>query len=293
VEYDYVLVAVGSKTAFFGIDGLEEHSLTLKNLDDAIAIHNAIEEAAGEATHDGPARIVIGGAGLSGIQSAGEIAAWRDTHHTPVEIHLVEALDNIFPNNDPAVQRNLRKLLEEKDVNIMTGEFIVEVDADTVYIGDEMELDYDVLLWTGGITARDCAKSIDVDKDEHSGRMNAEATFQTDDERVFAIGDAALTDQSNQELPAPPTAQAAWQAAEVAGANIARAIRGRSLKTWTFTDKGTVILVGDDAVAHGVEYFPIETFVGPIAHQLKKAIAARWIFKIAGTTSAIKAWPEM
>jgi NADH dehydrogenase len=295
VDYDYVLVAFGSQTAFFGIDGLREHSLTLKSLQDALDIHDAVREAATEATREDPAQVVVGGAGLSGIQAAGEIAEFRDKHRAPIDIHLVEGLDNVFPNNDPVVQAKLAKLLDEADVNVMTGEFIGEVDEETVYIGEETELDYDVLLWTGGITGQDPAESIDVDQDERSHRIHVEQDFTTDDDRVFAIGDAALIDQPDSENPAPPTAQAAWQAAEVAGTNLARAVRGQPLETWTHEDKGTLISVGDEAVAHDVVFLGdvVETFGGPGAEFLKKAVAARWINDVAGLGAAAKAFPDM
>ena len=294
VDYDYVLVAFGSQTAFFGIDGLEEHSLTLKSLQDALDIHDAVREAATEATKEDPAQVVVGGAGLSGIQSAGEIAEFRDKHRAPIEIHLVEGLDNVFPNNDPVVQAKLAKLLNEANVNVMTGEFIGEVDADTVYIGDDTELDYDVLLWTGGITGQDAAETIEVGQDERSHRIHTERDFRTNDDRVFAIGDAALIDQPD-DTPAPPTAQAAWQAAEVAGLNLARAARGQSLETWTHDDKGTLVSVGDKAVAHNVVGVRevIDTFGGPAAELLKKTVAARWINDVAGVGAAARAFPDM
>jgi len=295
VDYDYVLVAFGSQTAFFGIDGLREHSLTLKSLQDALDIHDAVREAATEATREDPAQVVVGGAGLSGIQAAGEIAEFRDKHRAPVDIHLVEGLDNVFPNNDPVVQAKLAKLLDDAGVNVMTGEFIGEVDEETVYIGEETELDYDVLLWTGGITGQDPAETINVGQDERSNRIHAEQDFTTEDDRVFAIGDAALVDQPDSDNPAPPTAQAAWQAAEVAGTNLARAVRGQPLETWTHEDKGTLISVGDEAVAHDVVFIGdvIETFGGPAAEFLKKAVAARWINDIAGVGAAAKAFPDM
>ncbi len=293
VEYDYLLVGFGSRTAFFGIEGLKQHSLTLKSLSDALEIHETITDAAREASRNDPAQIIVGGAGLSGIQSAGEIAEYRDTHRAPLDIHLVEGLDNVFPNNDPVVQAKLRKLLEEKDIEIHTGEFIGEVDDETVYVGEEKELEYDVLLWTGGITGQDAAETVAVDKDERSNRIEAASNFQTSDERVFAIGDAALIDQPGQEQPAPPTAQAAWQAAEVAGENIARSIRGQPLKEWEYDDKGTLISVGSKAVAHNVKGVPIDTFGGPTAKALKKTVAARWINKVAGFGDAAKAFPDM
>jgi len=296
VEYDYVLVAIGSRTAFFGIEGLEKYAHTLKSLDDALGIHDAVANAARDATQNDPARIVVGGAGLSGIQTAGEIAEYRDARRAPLRIHLVEGLNEVMPNGDPELQGAIRKRLEAKDINIMCGEFIGEVDEETVYIGDDEELDYDELIWTGGITGRDAAGSVDIDKDERSHRITSEQNFQTSDDRVFAIGDCALVDQPGDN-PAPPTAQAAWQAAEVAGENLARAVRGQPLKTWTHTDMGTVISVGEEAVAHGVKYMgvsaPINTFGGFPAKNLKKAIAAKWIRKVSSTDRALKAWSDM
>ncbi|MFY4813466.1 NAD(P)/FAD-dependent oxidoreductase, partial [Haloarcula sp. AONF1] len=87
--------------------------------------------------------------------------------------------------------------------------------------------------------------------------------------------------------------QAAWQAAEVAGENLARAARGQPLKTWTHKDKGTVVSVGEKAVAHDVVNMPIETFGGLPAKLLKKAIAARWINDVTSVGRAAKAWPDM
>jgi NADH dehydrogenase len=292
IDYDYLLVAVGSRTAFFGIQGLEEYAHTLKSLDDALGIHSAVSEAAAAATRDDPAQVIVGGAGLSGIQTAGEIAEFRDDRDAALDIHLVEGLDRVFPNNDPQLQGALRKRLEEADVEIHTGEFIGEVDDERVYVGDDTEMPYDVLIWTGGITGRDCVVDAAIDKDERSHRLFAERTFETDDERVFALGDCALVDQPD-ENPAPPTAQAAWQAAEVAGENVARRVRGQPLTEWTHKDKGTVVSVGEEAVAHDVMYFPLSTFGGFPAKLLKKGIAARWIADIDGIGRAIDAWSDM
>jgi len=292
IAYDYLLVGIGTRTAFFGIRGLEEHAHTLKSLDDALDINQALQEATAEATQNDPAQIVVGGAGLSGIQTAGEVAEFRNEHSAPIDIHLVEGLDEIFPGNDESIQNALRKRLKARDVNILTGDFIGEVDETTVYIGEEDELDYDVLVWTGGITGRDAIRDANVDKDERNYRLEAGNNFQTDNERVFAIGDAALIDQNDE--PAPPTAQAAWQAAEVAGENIARAIRGRKLKEWKYKDKGTVVSVGEAAVAHDIYIIPfVSTFGGFPARTLKKVIAARWIADISGVGDAVSAWPDM
>ncbi|SFR70924.1 NADH dehydrogenase [Halogeometricum rufum] len=302
VDYDYLLVCLGSATAFYGIDGLEEYSLELKSLDDAREIHSDVKAAAEDASQDDPAKVIVGGAGLSGIQTAGEIAEYRDEQRAPIDITLVEGLDEVFPGNDRELQGALRKRLEALDIDILTGEFISKVDEENVYLGggedeDPDELDYDVLIWTGGITGQKEVAEANVEKDERSNRIFTEPDFRTSDERVFAVGDSALVEQGTDSV-APPTAQAAWQAADVAGENVARAVKGQPLKTWTHEDRGTVVSVGDDAVAHavkvpGVGKLPINVFGGPAARSLKKGIAAKWIADVTDARHAIDAWESL
>jgi NADH dehydrogenase len=297
VAYDYLLVCLGTRTAFYGIEGLEEYSLELKGLDDAREIHQQVSEAAENATSSDPATVVVGGAGLSGIQTAGEVAEYRDEHDAPIDIVLVEGLDQVFPNNDPELQGALRRRLENRGIEIMCGEFVSKVDEETIYVGGgeddpPAELDYDVFVWTGGITGQEEMADCGLEKDERSHRVHAASDFRTSDDRVFALGDSALVEQGPDAV-APPTAQAAWQAADVAGENVARAVRGQPLKTWTHKDKGTVISIGEQAVAHDVEGLPINVFGGKPARVLKKAIAARWIADVASFSRAIRAWGDM
>ena len=292
LEYDYVLVGIGSRTAFFGIDGLRTYAHTLKGLDDALAIHEDLEQVSSEATADDPAQVIVGGAGLTGIQVAGEIAEFRDEHDAPVEIRLVEGLNEIFPDNDTSVQSALRSQLEKRDVEIVTGEFVDRVDGERVYSDENSSYGYDLLVWTGGISGCEELEDCQVKKDDRNLRFEVDRTFQSSNERVFALGDAALVEQNGDH--APPTAQAAWQAAEVAGENIARDIRGDPLKTWKFKHKGTVISVGENAVAHDIFIVPfVSTFGGILAKFLKKMIAVRWIRDLTDTGTAVAAWSKM
>ncbi len=294
-SYDYLLLAIGTRTAFYGIDGLADHALTLKSLDDVREINAAVTEAAEAATDDDPARVVVGGAGLSGIQTAGEIAELRDDEAYPLEIELIEGLDDVFPGQDPELQGRLRRQLQRADVEIRTGEFISAVDGETLAVGSGDEattVPYDVLIWTGGITGRDELADCRVEKDDRSNRIHTGETFETSADGVFAIGDTALVDQGDDEV-APPTAQAAWQAAEVAGENLARALRGAPLKSWRHEDKGTLVSVGENAVAHDVIGIPVRTFGGFPARFLKKAVAARWIAQVSSPGRAVTAWSDM
>jgi len=309
IEYDLLVVCLGSKTAFFGIDGLEEHALTLKSLEDAMAISERIRAAADDATEGEPAQVLVGGAGLTGIQTAGEIAAYRSEADAPIDVYLIERSETIFPGHDHEFQGAIRNKLEDHDVDIRTNTVISAVDDSTVELESGDEMDYDVLIWAGGITGQDALGSADLPKDHN--RVHTGATLETDDDRVFALGDTALMDQDEQESPlseeaiweaivdpdvgnqAPPTAEAAMEAGEVLGENVARKLRGEELIHWTYTDKGTLVSVGDEAIAHGVLGVPINTFSGPAARTLKKAISARWLAKISGPRRVLRAWSDM
>ncbi|MFB6300951.1 MAG: NAD(P)/FAD-dependent oxidoreductase [Halobacteriales archaeon] len=287
VGYDYALIALGSRTAFYGIPGLKEHGLTLKSREEAQAIHQAVRTASTEATPADPAEVVVGGAGLSGIQVAGEVAAYRDERTAPIEIHLVEALDEVFPGRDPALQRRLREGLQAAGVTLHLDAPIVEAAEDVIQFDERDPLEYDVLVWTGGITGRDELANTDLSADHN--RLHAESDFRTSDDRVFAIGDTALIEQ-DEDTVAPPTAQAAWGAAEVAAENIVRATSGQPLQSWTHQDKGTLVSIGDRAYAHDVVGIPITTFDGKPAQLLKKFVAARWIADITSWRRAARAW---
>ena len=286
IEYDYLLVAMGSQTAYYGIPGMAEHALTLKSLADALEIHAAVRKAAQKATRNDPAKVVIGGAGLSGIQSAGEVAEFRDHHRAPVDITLVEALDEIMPGQDPDLQSTVRRLLEERDIDILTDDPITAVTDKAIEFDEGEALEYDVLLWTGGITGQKALEGAHLDANHN--RIEARATFETSDDCVFAVGDSALIEQGDNV--APPTAQAAWQAAEVAAENVVRQMAGKPLETWTYDDKGTLVSVGEKAVAHNVDVVPVETFNSYPAKFLKKFVAARWIADATSWPRALSAW---
>lgn len=289
VEYEYLVVALGSQTPFYGIPGLESYGHTLKSLDDALGIHEAVKDAAKNASRNDPAQVLIGGAGLSGIQSAGEVAEFRDHHQAPIEITLLEALDEIMPGQDPDLQSTVRRMLQERDIDIKVDNPITEVTEEQVHLDEGEPLDYDVVVWTGGVTGRDCMAGSGLEANHN--RLTVESTFETSDERVFAIGDCALIEQGDEI--APPTAQAAWQAGDVVAKNVANRMSGAPLETWTYDDKGTLISIGEKSVAHGIDVLPITTFNAYPATFLKKFVAARWIADITSWPRALSAWDSL
>lgn len=289
LEYDYLVVALGSDTAFYGIPGLAEHAYTMKSLDDAREIHEALKRATEMASSEEPADVVVGGAGLSGIQVAGEVAEYRDTANAPVDITIVEALPHIYPAGGQALRRRIRTELEEADIAVETDDPITEVEQDRLHFDERGPKPYDVFIWTGGITGQTAMTDVGVETDH--GRLYADKTFQTSDEHVFALGDGAVVAQDGED--APPTAQAAWDAATLLGENIRRAMENEALLEWEYESKGTLISIGRTSLAADIPGIPVGVFNSLPATVLKKGAAARWIASITSWRRALKAWGDL
>lgn len=284
LDYDYLVLTPGAQTAFYGIPGLREHAYRLRSVDNALAINEAITNR-----EDGETvRVVVGGGGLSGVQTAGEIAALGRDTGLAVDITVVEALETILPSEPAALRSAVAARLAEREVSIRADAPIVEATADDVQLDGGDQLAYDVLVWTGGISGGDVTGS-HLERLHH--RIETDARFRTNDPRIFAVGDAAAIAQPDEV--APSTAQAAWQAAPVAAANVVAAARGEELHEWRYRDKGTLVSIGEAAVAHGVAGIPVKTFGSIPASTLKKAVAARWIGGITSWRRVVGLWSDL
>jgi NADH dehydrogenase len=289
LSYDLAAVCLGSETAFYGLPGLDEHARPLKRLDHARAIRrDALDAAGGEA--------VVGGAGLSGIQLAGELAALSAEEDLDLGVTLVEMADRIAPGFEEALSEALRAELEARDVTIETNTSVASASADAVELEDGRRLPYDVLAWTGGIRG---PAALEGDRSPVDGSLQAGSD-------TFVVGDAAaVTD--GEGATAPASAQTAIQQARVATKNIVRLVDARrvtdeapleeggpQLHEYTYEGLGWVISVGDGAVAR----------VGPVilsgepAKAAKAAIGAGHLGSVGAIQRASKlvaeelGWPD-
>jgi NADH dehydrogenase len=242
LSYDFGAVCLGSETAFHGLPGVREHATPLKNIADAEQIREeflSVCEAGG--------RVVVGGAGLTGIQAAGELAALaaeRDVED--VEILLLEQLDEVAPSFPRNFQAAARQELAARDVDIRTQTTIVRAWPDELEL-DDGTLAYDQLVWTGGIGGRSA-----MGNDRPLVRNDLRLTPST-----FVLGDAArAVDVDGESVPA--SASAAIREARTVAGNIARLVdheRGGDgdfeprMKPYRFTIPGWIVSVGDGAVA--------------------------------------------
>ena len=237
LTYDYAAVCLGSETEFYGMESVEEHAVGLKSVEEAAAIRErALESPDGN--------VVIGGAGFSGIQLAGELAALSVEENLTLDITLVEQADQIAPGFEEAFADALDAELSARDVTVVTGVGIESADDATVTLENEQTLPADLFVWTGGIRGPDATAG---------DRLAVGADLRVD-ESTFVVGDGGrVTDQDGVEAPA--SAQTAVRQARVAAKNIRRLVEREDstepvdFETYTTETAGWVVSVGDGAIA--------------------------------------------
>ncbi|MFT4883731.1 MAG: NADH dehydrogenase [Natronomonas sp.] len=289
LEYDAAAVCLGAQTDFYGIPSLRESAIPLKRLDDAEGIHD-------RAIADETTNVIVGGAGLSGIQAAGELAAFSSEADLDLDVTLVEMADHVAPGFNTTFAAALRRELEARDVRIEVGATVAEAGTDTVHLEDGRTLPYDLLVWTGGIRGPDAL----------SGERATPGSDLAVGKATFVVGDAAeVVDQAG--VTAPASAQTAVRQARVASTNIQRVVNNRRVEdeappedaprfvTYEYDSPGWVVSVGDGAVAT----------VGPVvlsgdpARAAKAAIGASHLSSVGAIESAEElvrnelGWPDV
>ena len=243
IEYDYAAVCLGAETAFYALPGVEEHGLPLRDVEHA----ETLRAETLRLIDDGGGRVVVGGAGLSGVQVAGELAALsrEEDASERVEVVLTEMRDSVAPGFPPAFQEAVREELDKEDIDVRTGVTVESADESAVATGDG-PVPYDLFVWTGGIAGPGALAG---------GRPQVRGDLRHSDS-TFVVGDAArVVDREAESVPA--SAQAALAEAEVAAANIADLVDHEReggpfeprLDGLSFSSKGWVVSVGDGTVA--------------------------------------------
>jgi NADH dehydrogenase len=239
--YDVLAVCLGSVTADYGIPGVRKYGVPLKSVPDAERIRESFLAL------DDEARVVVGGAGLSGVQVAGELAALGREEGMGTDVVLLEQESDVAPSFPENFRRAVRSELTECGVDVWTGTTVTAVTDDEVQT-DDGTLDYGALVWTGGIRGPDAL----------GGERPVVRSDLRLDERTFVLGDAGrVVDGDGEAVPA--SAATAIREARPAADNIVSLVeaeRGSGpddfaprLRNYRFDVPGWIVSVGDGAVA--------------------------------------------
>lgn len=263
IPYDFLILAIGSVTHFFGVSGAATHALPLKTLEDGIAIRNHILEAFEYALSDQDLNrrrqrltFVLVGGGPTGVEFAGALAELvrgplrkdfpaLDFHE--VQIILLEAQDTLLPGWPRRLSTYAERRLRQMEVDVRLGAKVHDVGDHVVTLAAGSVIATDTVVWTAGVRGNASLASWGFPM-TRSGRIAVGPTLQVADHpEVYVVGD--LADVVGN--PSPMIAPAATQQGDAAAENIGHQLAGRSPQLFRYRDRGMMATIGRNAaVAH-------------------------------------------
>jgi NADH dehydrogenase len=275
-SYDYLVIAAGSTTNFFGVASAEARAEGLKDLSEALGLRNqtlhCLEEAAAtssiEAAKPWLTFVVVGG-GPTGVEYAGALSELVNgvlPHEYPelssddVRIILVEGLDRLLPVFPEDLGEDARRALEDRHIEVMTGIRVTEATEDTVTLSSGEVIAAKTLVWAAGVKPAELAATFDATR-SRSGRIEVDEGLRVKGHRdVYAIGDVASFIQDGKEVPM--LSAPAMQGGRLAAENILRSINREPLKRFHYRDKGSMATVGKGEAVAQVGRFHFSGYIG-------------------------------
>lgn len=262
LNYDVLVIAIGSQCNDFGILGVRENCIFLddhihaKQFKEKILNHFFRISSGMNTISSNKINIAIVGGGATGVELASELFimvkklanyGFIDSTAGRLSVTLIEASDRILPVLPASLSASINKKLEEYGVKVLTKTVISKADSTAFYTNENEIIKADIMVWAAGVKAPDFLKNIGGLENNHLNQLIVEPTLQTTrDDTIFAIGDCAAGVSTQGSFP-PPTAQAAHQMAKICSHNIAAYLNNTLMHKFKYKDKGTIISLAQTA----------------------------------------------
>ncbi|GAA0729137.1 NAD(P)/FAD-dependent oxidoreductase [Aquimarina litoralis] len=261
ITYDYLVIATGARTNFFGNQAIEQNSMRMKNLPQALNLRSLMLENLEQAviTTDPKKRkellrFVLAGAGPTGVELAGGIAElqlnvlprdYPDMDFSEMEIHLIEGADRVLPPMSQNASEKASKFLQKMGVHIHTNTQVTNYENNLVSTNTELSLQSATFIWSAGVTG---APVEGLKADALIPRANRYKVNEFNQiegyEDVFAIGDIALMQTEAYPKGHPMVAQPAIQQGSHLVKNLKRKLQGKPMIPFSYFDKGSMATIG-------------------------------------------------
>ncbi len=252
LRYDYLILATGVSAAYHGIPGAAEYSLGLYTRQDAIVLRDRImtglERISLAGLNNDVAVTVIGG-GATGVELAGSLADLRnialaasypEIDRTRVHVSLIERAPALLAPFHPALREYTRRQLAKRGVEVRLGTAIAEITPNRVLLADGTALPSDITIWAAGVAAPEPVSSWGLPQAD-GGRIRTGPDLRViGHDRIFAVGDIAVT----EDQPLPQLAQPAMQMGKHAVGQIRRLEAGQLTAPFRYRDKGIMATIG-------------------------------------------------
>jgi len=253
LDFDYLVVALGSATADFGIPGVVENALGMKSVHEALAIRAEVMRRFEDLCRfedDTIFSISVVGGGPTGVEMAGAFAELvrgplkNDQAHAAahIKINLIEAGSRILPMFSEKLSARAKKDLEKLGVNVRVNTSVAELKPRSIIVKDGDPIPSEVTIWAAGVKGEPTASKLNLPL--ISTRIDVDKTLQVKNyPGIFAIGDiAGFVGKDGRFLPM--VAPVAMQQGRFIAKQIKRLADGQSLEAFTYTDKGSMATIG-------------------------------------------------
>ena len=274
IGYDYLILAMGGETNYFGLDGLRRHAFGLKDIDEAELIKNHVlacfEHAMTEPDADRRRALltfVLVGGGPTGVEMAGALSElirlvlvkdYPRLNVKDVRVLLLEATDRLLAAIPAPLAEAAAKKLWDKLVEVRYGAAVADYDGQAVRLKGGEVVPARTLIWAAGVRAASLAAKLGLPT-AAQGRVRVSPTLQVAGHpEVSVIGDAAYVEDNGK--PLPMVAPVAMQMAQAAATNILRGLAGQPPVAFRFRDPGTLATIGRNAAVAYIHGFSFRGF---------------------------------
>ena len=271
LQFDHLIVALGSTTADFGIPGVNEFTLGMKSVHEALTIRAEImrrfEDLCRFEDETRLAITVIGG-GPTGVEMAGAIAELirgplksdQKQAAAQIDITIIEAGERLLPTFSPTLSKRTKKDLEKLGVKVLVGSPVAGVEHRKITLRDKQVLPSEITIWAAGVKGSDAMTQLSLPI--AGNRVVVEPTMQVKNyPNIWALGDIAGA-LGRDGKPLPMVAPVAIQQGKFIAKQIARLSSSKELKEFKYLDKGSMATIGRNKAVVEVKGIKLS---GPIA----------------------------
>lgn len=261
IKYDTLILALGSGSNDFNVQGVSDHCYFLDSPEQAKIIHDKIFMSYLDIKQklipmDTDYHVAIIGGGATGVELVSELielknkmakTLFKELEQIKVKFTVIDASDRLLVNLSSEISKQIEKNLVEMSVNVLKKAQVTSIDAQKIYFADGTELSADLKIWTAGIKAPQVLEDLkDFEKDSIH-RIKVYATLQTyTDPHIFALGDCASCQLDATQPPLGARAQVASQQADFLSTSLMDRIANKRLPMFKFKEKGSIVSLGQE-----------------------------------------------
>jgi NADH dehydrogenase len=261
LAYDYLVIATGTRTNFFGNKNIQKNSMPMKTIPQALDIRSLMLEniEAADISEDNRERkrllnFVVAGAGPTGVELAGALAEFRKgilesdykaISEKDMQVHLIEGSDRVLPPMSSRASKKALRFLEGLGVHVHLNTYVADYDGQTVITKEGSKLETATFIWAAGVTGAPIAGINANAMIAQANRYRVNEFNQIEGlDKVFALGDVAQMELKEYPQGHPQVAQPAIQQGKNLGKNIKRLLRSKPMLPFKYFDKGSMATVG-------------------------------------------------